>query len=102
MRSTRCPGKEVRVEGKRRPGGLTLDISNLGIGISEQHKEQIFERYWRTPEAMAHAQEGSGIGLTIVKAFVDSCGGTIKVTSVPVGATGDFLSIFSLTFPEWR
>ena len=63
------PDSEVRM--------FRLTVSNTGSIISPQHISNIFDRFYKID--MHHA--GSGIGLALVKAFVDMHGGEIKVES---------------------
>lgn len=53
-------------------------ITNSGNGISPEYIQHIFERFY---QINANHSDGSGIGLALVKTFVDMQGGTIDVTS---------------------
>ena len=53
-------------------------ISDSGRGISNEDLPNIFNRYWQSPET---ARQGSGLGLSIAKAIVESHGGSIWVKS---------------------
>jgi len=71
---------------------ITLKISDTGPGISVEHIQKIFENFYQI-DSVHH--EGSGIGLALVKSFVELHGGTIAVENQPVG-TG---TIFTVTLP---
>lgn len=62
---------------------LEIKVIDTGIGISEQKKEKIFERFFQvdTPESLLN--QGSGIGLSISQEFVKMHGGEIFVESEP-------------------
>ena len=63
-------------------------MSDTGIGIDADDRGRLFERMFRTREAELRHIQGTGLGLTIVKAIVDAHGGTITVDSeVGEGAT---------------
>jgi PAS domain S-box-containing protein len=63
-------------------------VSDTGIGIPPEDRGRLFERMFRAPEAERRHIQGTGLGLTIVKAIVDAHGGTITVDSeVGQGAT---------------
>jgi PAS domain S-box-containing protein len=63
-------------------------VSDTGIGIPSEDRGRLFERMFRTREAEKRHIQGTGLGLTIVKAIVDAHGGTITVDSeVGQGAT---------------
>lgn len=66
-------------------------ITNSGNGISPEYIEHIFERFYQID---ANHSAGSGIGLALVKTFVDMHGGTIDVTSSQSEGT-----TFTVTLP---
>ena len=61
---------------------VVLEISDTGIGIPEEHIDRIFERFFQNNDASAILNQGSGIGLSITKEFVELHGGTISVKSL--------------------
>ena len=66
---------EIRMESSGRD--WTISIHDEGRGIPAAHLEQIFERFFQG----RHAAKGSGIGLTIAKAWVEAHGGKIWAES---------------------
>jgi PAS domain S-box-containing protein len=65
-----------------------IAVADTGIGIPPEDRGRLFERMYRAPEAERRHIQGTGLGLTIVKAIVDAHGGTITVDSdVDEGAT---------------
>lgn len=60
---------------------ITIIIKDYGCGISEENQKHIFERFFRVDNARNRANGGHGLGLSIVKNFVDLLGGEIKVSS---------------------
>jgi DNA-binding response OmpR family regulator len=68
---------------------IQLTISDDGIGISAEHAQNIFDRFYKTD--VHHT--GSGIGLALVKAFVELQGGTIQVKSKEKKGTTFILEI---------
>ena len=71
-----------------------IRIADTGIGISEEHRAHIFERFWRAGDERVRAVAGSGLGLTLVKHIVEAHDGTIAVESVPGRG-----STFAVTLP---
>ncbi|MGZ3844551.1 MAG: hybrid sensor histidine kinase/response regulator transcription factor [Flavisolibacter sp.] len=69
---------------ENRPGEETwvsISISDTGIGIEPEKKDQIFERFFQTGGSAAVLNQGAGIGLSITKEFIKMHGGTIDVES---------------------
>ena len=56
-------------------------MTDTGIGISPDHQERIFEEFEQVPYPIRPPQEGTGLGLALVKKLVQMHGGTIRVTS---------------------
>lgn len=72
----------------------TIDVSDTGIGIPQQHLPRIFERFYRVDRHRSRDVGGTGLGLSIVKHLVQSMGGSITVSSkLQEGST------FSVKFP---
>ena len=69
---------------------VKIDISDTGIGISEQHQGTIFKRFYR--ESSVHDAPGIGIGLYLAREIITRQGGFIRVAS-EVG-TGSTFSVF--------
>ncbi|HSM04430.1 MAG TPA: ATP-binding protein [Longimicrobiales bacterium] len=73
---------------------LRLEVSDSGEGIEPQHLDSLFEPFWQGPRRAGRIEEGTGLGLTIVKRSVDLLGGLIRVRTRPgVG------SVFTVDIP---
>ncbi|MCR5098965.1 MAG: response regulator [Lachnospiraceae bacterium] len=60
---------------------MKVQIMDTGIGIKEEDMKNLFETYKRVNEDETKGVEGTGIGLSIVKSFVENMGGSIGVES---------------------
>lgn len=60
---------------------VIIIFSDTGIGISEKHIPQLFDRFFRVDEARHSKVEGTGLGLSIVEQAVDLHNGTIDIQS---------------------
>jgi signal transduction histidine kinase len=76
------PGGHVALRLERAEGGVRLAVSDTGIGIAPEEQKHIFDRFYRTDQAMEMAA-GTGLGLSITKEIVDLHGGHIELHSVP-------------------
>ena len=56
-------------------------VEDSGIGISPQYQAQIFEEFFRTPQAKDHNHLGTGLGLSLVKRVIEGHGGSIELES---------------------
>ncbi|WP_022928811.1 ATP-binding protein [Patulibacter americanus] len=83
------PGGLVRIRVAPRPEDATvvLEVADSGIGIPEEDREHLFERFYRAPAATEGAIPGTGLGLTITKAIVDAHGGSVRVADGIDGGT---------------
>ncbi|KAB7704205.1 HAMP domain-containing protein [Bacillus aerolatus] len=66
---------------------LLLQVTNKGIGISEEDIYRIGERFFRTDKARSRSTGGTGLGLSIVKEIVRLHGGTFSLKSRAVEGT---------------
>lgn len=57
---------------------VNISVTDSGSGIPEKQQAEIFENFW---QARKTADQGSGVGLAIVKTIVEAHGGTVKVDS---------------------
>lgn len=76
---------------------VRLEVGDDGLGVPEDLREKIFERFTRLDEARSRDEGGSGLGLSIVRTIVDAHGGTVVVTNNPDGSQG---ARFIVTLPR--
>lgn len=60
---------------------IIISVKDTGRGIPKEKQEIIFERFMQVDKSLARQNEGSGIGLSLVKSLVEMHKGTIKVES---------------------
>lgn len=70
---------EVQVETSR--DKVQISVKDTGIGIPQDKLQDVFERFKQVNNRLTKISEGSGIGLSLVKSFVELHGGTIEVKS---------------------
>ncbi|HPH70757.1 MAG TPA: HAMP domain-containing sensor histidine kinase, partial [Kofleriaceae bacterium] len=64
-------------------GGLILEVVDVGVGIAADKLIHIFEPFYQVDPSSTRAYGGTGIGLTLVKAYVEAHRGIVTVTSTP-------------------
>ena len=65
---------------REQPERVVLEVEDTGIGIPERDLPRIFERFYRVPDALGRTHEGTGIGLSLVRA-AELHGGRVSVES---------------------
>jgi two-component system sensor histidine kinase KdpD len=78
------PGGAIHLDAARGGEDIILSVADEGPGIAPQDLPYVFERFYRAEEHSRRVK-GSGLGLTIVKGFVELCGGRVSVESSPAG-----------------
>ena len=81
------PGGRVDVTVEGRPGGAALTVADTGIGIPEDERERVFERFYRVDKSRSKAVGGTGLGLSIVKHSAELLGAEISLSSTPSEGT---------------
>lgn len=78
-------GGHVRVEVTDGVDGVTVEVSDDGMGLAAQDLERVFERFYRAHSSASPArlsgETGSGIGLTISRRIVEAHGGSLTAAS---------------------
>ena len=72
-----------------------FEVSDNGPGIKEEHLKHVFDRFYRIDRSRSRDIGGSGLGLSIVKHFIEAHGQSINVSS----KFGEGTS-FSFTLPK--
>jgi len=75
--------KEVSIRLAHERGFITLAVTDCGIGLSQEHKEKIFDEFYRVNNGLVHNVRGNGLGLAIAKRIVAFHRGKITVESEP-------------------
>jgi PAS domain S-box-containing protein len=81
-------GGELTIRSRANPGGLTVSISDTGVGLSAESADRIFDPFHTTKP------QGTGMGLTITRSIVESYGGRVWATANQGAGT-----TFHFTFP---
>jgi GAF domain-containing protein/anti-sigma regulatory factor (Ser/Thr protein kinase) len=84
-------GGRIGINARQTNGAVKISVSDTGIGIAPEDQPKIFEEFRQVGTDYAHKVEGTGLGLTLAKKFVELHGGKIWVESeVGKGSTFTF------------
>src|SRR5699024_4376443 len=87
--------KKIDVVLSRDDKYLTITVSDNGIGISQNHLQKIFNRFYQVDITATRRTGGTGLGLAICKGIMDAHNGKIEVQSEP-GKGSTFILYFPL------
>ena len=85
---------QAKIKGKGKNRALNILISDNGIGIPAAERAKVFEKFYRASNASRAVPNGTGLGLFIVKTFVQMHGGDIGIKDAKGGGT-----IFDISLP---
>ena len=74
-------GGTIAIRARRSDGEVALSVTDTGIGIPREQQQRVFEKFERgNPQAR---QSGAGLGLSLVKSFIELHGGRVEMESTP-------------------
>lgn len=74
-------GGSITVEVTSTPAGTVLTVADTGIGMSEEDRQRVRARFYRSSEVYRLAVPGAGLGLSVVDTIVAAHGGTMDIVS---------------------
>jgi len=86
------PGGQVRVMAEQKDKAVCFNVVDSGPGIPAQHRDRIFEKFFRVPTPTGPT--GAGLGLTIAKEIIEAHGGRLTFSCPDAGGT-----VFTFTLP---
>ena len=76
-------GSRIRLVGRTEPDGASVEVADDGVGIPEQHRARVLERFYRAPGSQ-HTP-GLGLGLSLVDAVARAHGATLEIADAGPG-----------------
>jgi len=86
-------GSSVKIAANFDGNKICVTVSDSGIGIPEKYKDKIFGKFFRAPNAVLNETEGSGLGLNVVKSYVEEAGGRVWFESQEEKGTTFFIEL---------
>lgn len=71
---------EVKISSRKKE--LTLEVKDKGVGIPKKDQKHIYQKFFRSSNALRHRTQGSGLGLYIAKSIIEKSGGKLKFESI--------------------
>lgn len=88
------PNGKILFSFSRENNLIKISVSDTGIGIPKKDQSKLFTKFFRASNAISSKTDGSGLGLFVVKSYVESWGGTIDFESEENKGT-----TFTITIP---
>jgi signal transduction histidine kinase/ActR/RegA family two-component response regulator len=85
------PGERIRLHLERAGQQARLTVADDGVGIAPEMIGSVFEAFVQQPQTLERSRGGLGLGLSIVKSFVEAHGGTVSAHSDGVGRGSRFV-----------
>jgi signal transduction histidine kinase len=88
-------GGHVKIDVQANEARTMLSVCDDGIGIDRKHQAMIFDEFRQVDQGLGRRQQGTGLGLALVRKLVELHGGTVHVESTP--GKGSCFTIVLLT-----
>ncbi len=75
------PGTKIKIKSWEEDQNVNLSVTDNGIGIGKEDLKNMFTKFYRVKDKRKEDVKGSGLGLYLVKYFIELHGGSIKVES---------------------
>ena len=85
------PGGRIQLRAWQEERNVVVSVSDNGIGIAADMLPRVFNMFFQTHSALARAEGGLGVGLSLVRGLVDLHGGTVQAHSDGPGAGSEFV-----------
>jgi len=85
----------IKIDVSEKENGVVLKIADDGVGIPDEYKTKVFEKFFRVPVGNIHNTKGYGLGLSYVATVVKKHNGNIVVENNEGGGT-----VFVITLPK--
>lgn len=92
IKYTSSKGK-VTIDSYLHENQVVVSVTDTGIGLSDENKKHLFEKFFRVKNKATEGISGTGLGLFIAKQIIEKCGGKIWATSVEGKGSTFYISL---------
>ena len=94
-------GEITVITGQLESGDYSIKVSDSGIGIAKEHLDDVILPFWQVDSKHEKSNEGTGLGLPLVKSLIELHGGTMNVQSqIGIGTTVELIIPFERVAKE--
>jgi len=86
---------DIKIAVEEKENNVELRVADNGVGIPDEYKTKVFEKFFRVPAGNVHNIKGYGLGLSYAASVVKKHGGTIEAKNNEGGGTS-----FTITLPK--
>jgi len=94
-------GGDIKLTLELHDGQASIHVADSGIGIAAGQLARIFELFVRLESTRKADEDGSGIGLAVVRDLVEAHGGTVRATSAGLGCGSEFVVTLPALCPQF-
>ena len=85
----------IKIDLQEKENAVVMNVTDNGIGIPQEYKDKVFDKFFRIPHGDTHNAKGYGLGLSYVAQVIQKHNGTIAIESQPAIGTK-----FIITLPK--
>ena len=94
------PSGQIQLRARQEQATIVVSVKDNGIGISAELLPRVFSMFFQSDQALARAEGGLGVGLSLVKGLVTLHGGSVEARSAGPGKGSEFMVRFPAGAPR--
>ncbi len=98
--SAAAGGHEIRLSAQARNGFVELAVADDGVGFESAEAERLFEKFYRPGDELRRTSKGTGLGLYVVRRFVELERGWVTAASAGPGRGATFTVAWPAATPD--
>lgn len=98
--SAAAGGREIRLAGRAKNGFVELAVADDGVGFEPAEAEKLFEKFYRPGDELRRTSKGTGLGLYVVRRFVELERGWVTAASAGPGRGATFTVAWPAAAPD--